>query len=66
MWQQRFAHCFRIEPPMEYDALVGWLSTMPEEEEVLYPPLAYLRPVSEQSINDNRGKVVMVKPSFPS
>ena len=39
---------------------------MPEEEEVLYPPLAYLRPVSEQSINDNRGKVVMVKPSFPS
>ena len=51
---------------MEYDALVGWLSTMPEEEEVLSPPLAYLRPVSEQSINDNRGKVVMVKPSFPS
>ena len=56
----------KIESPMEYGAEVGWLSTMPEEEEVLYPPLTYLRPVSEQSISDNRGKVVMVKPSFPS
>ena len=39
---------------------------MPEEEEVLYPPLTYLSPVSEQSISDIRGKVVMVKPSFSS
>ena len=66
MWRQRFGHCFPIHSPIEYGAEVVWLSAMPEEEEVLYPPLTYLSPVSEQSISDIRGKVVMVKPSFSS
>ena len=59
-----------------------------EEEEVLYPPLTYLQPISEQTIKREQGsedggggamgsgafsghgheggKVIMVKPSFPS
>ena len=43
---------------------------VPEEEEVLYPPLTYLRPISVQCISNKKGqtegKVVLVKPSFPS
>jgi hypothetical protein len=47
------------------------LSTVPQEEEVLYPPLTYLRPISVQRLSsekgkDSRGQVVLVKPSFPS
>ena len=50
---------------------MGAAVAVPEEEEVLYPPLTYLRPVSVQSLNiesgaTHRGKVVLVKPSFPS
>jgi hypothetical protein len=68
-----------------------------EEEEVLYPPLTYLQPISEQTIKreqasaeggmgaagghsgqgvtghdgakdlrQDKGKVIMVRPSFPS
>jgi hypothetical protein len=51
-------------------AEIKFLSTLPDEEEVLYPPLTYLRPLSEQAISHengkNYGRVVMVKPSFPS
>lgn len=46
------------------------MRAVPEEEEVLYPPLTYLRPVSVQGISHKdgqaEGKVVLVKPSFPS
>lgn len=67
-----YALLFRIkvQSPMEYGADISWLSTVPEENEVLYPPLTYLRPISEQSIRNENGevvgKVIMVKPSFPS
>jgi len=61
----------KVESPMEYGADISWLSTVPQEEEVLYPPLTYLRPISVQRLSseagkDSRGQVVLVKPSFPS
>ena len=53
---------------------VRW--AVPEEEEVLYPPLTYLRPLSVQSLSVSKsvdseervkgGQVVLVRPSFPS
>ena len=55
-----------IESPMEYGACIQWLSTVPEEDEVLYPPLTFLKPVARQKIKGSGGYVITVKPSFPS
>ena len=39
----------------------------PNEAEVLYPPLTYIKPLFKQSIKGLEGGVVVtVKPSFPS
>ena len=55
-----------IESPMEYGASIQWLSTVPQEDEVLYPPLTFLKPVARQKIKGSEGYVITVKPSFPS
>merc|ERR1712039_542225 len=56
-----------VESPMEMGADIRWLSVFPHEEEVLYPPLTYLKPITRQSIRGcTGGEVITVKPSFPS
>jgi hypothetical protein len=42
------------------------LSLYPGEEEVLYPPLTYLKYVRTRKIKNSRGVVVDVEPVFPS
>merc|ERR1711972_132886 len=41
-----------IESPMDMGAEIKWLSMFPGEEEVLYPPLTYLKPLFKQQIKD--------------
>lgn len=56
-----------VDSPMEMGADIQWLSTFPNEEEVLYPPLTYLKVFCKQSIRGmEKGCVITVKPSFPS
>lgn len=56
-----------VDSPMEMGADIQWLSAFPGEEEVLYPPLTYLKAFCKQSIRGlDRGMVITLKPSFPS
>jgi hypothetical protein len=48
---------------MDCGADIGWLSMYPEEKEVLFPPLTYLRPVGEPALEDGC-TVVTVQPRF--
>ena len=67
MGSKRLLFRLAIESPMEYGASIRWLSTVPGEDEVLYPPLTFLKPVAEQKIKNEEGsRVITVKPSFPS
>jgi len=57
----------RVDSPMELGASIKWLSTFPHEEETLYPPLTFLKPMFEQKIRGiEGGLIVTIKPSFPS
>lgn len=57
----------KIDSPMDMGADISWLSLFPEEREILYPPLTFLQPVRTQPIRDvPNGRLVTVKPSFPS
>jgi len=57
----------KIESPMDHGADISWLSVFPDEQEVLYPPLTFLKPVRVQPIREmDKGQVITVKPSFPS
>lgn len=56
----------RVSSPMDMGADISWLSTFPEEREVLYPPLTYLKPLISQPIKNSKGMVYTVKPSFPT
>ena len=50
---------------MERGPALDWISCFPDEEEVLYPPLTYLRPVSgrvyEHRIGDGEGTITVVQ-----
>ena len=48
---------------MDCGADIGWLSMYPEEKEVLFPPLTYLRPVGQPVLEDGC-TVVTVQPRF--
>ena len=52
---------------MSHGADISWLSVYPNEKEVLYPPLTYLRPIriTEETIATTVYKVVEVEPVFP-
>ena len=57
----------KVESPMDLGANISWVSVFPLEEEVLYPPLTFLKPMFEQTIMGSKeGSVITVKPSFPS
>ena len=57
----------KVDSPMQMGADLEWLSCFPEEKEVLYPPLTYLKPMFTQKIkNLDGGVVVTVSPNFPS
>eukprot|EP00300_Choanocystis_sp_HF-7_P007672 c15439_g1_i1.p1 GENE.c15439_g1_i1~~c15439_g1_i1.p1 ORF type:complete len:700 (-),score=179.60 c15439_g1_i1:132-2231(-) len=57
----------KVESPMDYGAEIKWLSLFVEEEEILYPPLTFLKPVRMQPIKGlDSGLLITVKPSFPS
>lgn len=57
----------KVDSPMDLGAEIGWLSVFPTEREVLYPPLTFLKPMFTQHIKDvPDGKVITVKPSFPT
>ena len=56
----------KIDNPMEMGADIRWLSMFPGEEEVLFPPLTFLKPMFKQQVRNGVGIVVTVKPSFPS
>lgn len=57
----------KVESPMDYGAEIKWLSLFVEEEEILYPPLTFLKPVRMQPIKGlASGHLITVKPSFPS
>ena len=57
----------KVTTPMQRGASIKWLSMFPEEEEFLYPPLTYLKPLFKQKIKGcSNGLVVTVVPSFPS
>ena len=57
---------------MDLGAKIDWCSVFPGEQEALYPPLTFLKPMFEQPIMGQQGQscdegvVVTVKPSFPS
>ena len=66
---------FKIVPDSAHDmgAEVHWLSAFPQEKEILYPPLTYLKAIGEKEIItvDKEGAkfkftVVVVKPHMPS
>jgi hypothetical protein len=44
---------------------IKWLSMYPDEAEVLYPPLTYLKPISKKKINNSDGYLVEAQPEFP-
>ena len=48
---------------MTRGAAIDWLSMYPEEKEVLFPPLTYLRPVGEPVAEDD-GSSITVHPRF--
>jgi hypothetical protein len=48
---------------MDCGAELGWLSMYPEEREVLFPPLTYLRPIGEPVVEDGC-TVITVQPQF--
>lgn len=56
----------KIESPMDRGASLKWLSVYPAENEVLYPPLTYLKPMLKQQIKGMDGEVVTLKAVFPS
>ena len=57
----------KVESPMDLGANISWVSVFPLEEEVLSPPLTFLKPMFEQTIMGSKeGSVITVKPSFPS
>ena len=57
----------KVDSPMEQGADVSWVSLYPGEAEYLYPPLTFVKPLFVQDIKDvDKGRVVTVKPSFPS
>jgi hypothetical protein len=51
---------------MSCGADISWLSLYPNEAEILYPPLTYLKFVRKVPIKNSSGFVVDVKPSFPT
>ena len=51
---------------MDRGATIKWLSVYPGEEEVLYPPLMYIKPLLKQKIRGHGGEVVTVKLVYPS
>jgi hypothetical protein len=53
---------------MSRGASIAFLSVYPDEREILYPPLTYLRPLGQEQI-DVGGKLmkcISVEPYFPS
>jgi hypothetical protein len=57
----------KIESPMDRGANLKWLSVFPHEEEVLYPPLTFLKPLLKQKIHGMvNGTVITLKAVFPS
>ena len=59
---------FQTNSFMSQGADISFLSVYPEEKEVLYPPLTYLRPIraNVESIGGNDVLVALVEPIFPS
>eukprot|EP00301_Raphidiophrys_heterophryoidea_P024005 c7660_g1_i2.p1 GENE.c7660_g1_i2~~c7660_g1_i2.p1 ORF type:complete len:826 (+),score=231.93 c7660_g1_i2:349-2478(+) len=56
-----------VDSPMDLGADISWLSMFPEEMEILYPPLTFLKPIRTQPINNlEGGQLITLKPSFPS
>jgi hypothetical protein len=49
---------------MSCGADISWVSVYPDEAEILFPPLTYLKYARETRINNSRGVVVDVRPSF--
>jgi hypothetical protein len=46
-------------------ASIAWVSMYPEEQEVLFPPLTYLRPVRDQcEVMEDGCKIITVEPHF--
>ena len=56
----------KVDRPMELGSDISWLSLFPEEKEILYPPLTHLQPVRSQGIVKSKGRLLTVKPSYPS
>lgn len=57
----------KVESPMEMGADISWLSVYPDEKEVLYPPMTYLKPMFRQRIRGKaKGEVVSIKATFSS
>jgi hypothetical protein len=57
----------KVDSPMDMGADISWLSVYPDEREVLYPPMTFLKPLFSQRIRDLRqGQVVSMKPTFSS
>ena len=57
---------FRINSDgfMTRGADISWLSMYPEEAEILYPPLTYLKPVRKTRIKNSKGYIIDVKPQL--
>jgi Ran GTPase-activating protein (RanGAP) involved in mRNA processing and transport/GTPase SAR1 family protein len=49
---------------MDCGADLGWLSMYPEEKEVLFPPLTYLRPTVGEPVLEDGCTVITVQPRF--
>ena len=52
---------------MSHGADISFLSVYPEEREVLYPPLTFLRPIklSQETIDGKIYQIAEVEPVFP-
>ena len=64
-----FCMCVCVYPQdfMSRGAYIGWLSVYPDEQEALYPPLAYLRSIEtkKETLGGMETLVATVQPVFP-
>jgi hypothetical protein len=49
---------------MDCGASIPWLSVYQGEEEVLFPPLTFLRPIGEPVVDEEGCTVITVQPQF--
>lgn len=56
--------CIKVDSFMHSGADISWVSLYPSEQEVLFPPLTYLKPIRQLKIQNHYGYVIEVTPTL--